>query len=175
MIFIGIDPGKDGAVAWMDGERNRIEIADAPLLPTREYDIFAAYELLKTASCDGVEKVCLVIEDTISVPHTAKGQRFLPASDKWLHFSLGMWQGLAAAFRIPVNVVHPKTWKAAIFAGIANDDAAEEMAVIRRFSGHDITAKLRGRLGGRKPGRVDALAICEYGRSLWKVTGSLAA
>lgn len=175
MIFIGIDPGKEGAVAWMDGERSRIEIADAPLLPTKEYDIFAAYELLKVASRDGLEKVCLVIEDTISVPHKAKGQRFLPASDKWLHFSLGMWQGLAAAFRIPVNVVHPKTWKAAIFAGIANDDTAEELAVIRRFAGHDIGKKLRGPQWGKKPGRVDALAICEYGRSLWKVTGRVAA
>jgi hypothetical protein len=175
LIFIGIDAGKEGAIGWMDGERTRIEVADTPLLPDKSYDCAAAYKLVQNACWNGSAQTCVMIEDTISVPHMARGERFLPASDKWLHYSLGMWQALFAAFDIPTNIVHPKTWKSAIFAGFANDDKAEETALIRRFAGHDIEKKLRGPNGGRRPGRVDAVAICEYARVQWRLTGKRAA
>jgi hypothetical protein len=171
VIFVGIDPGKEGAIAWMDGERSRIDVHDTPLLPDGSYDIFAAYKLAQDACWNGSADACVVIEDTISVPHAAHGQRFLPASDKQLHQSLGIWLGVFASFpSARVSVVHPKTWKAAMFAGVANDDADEEMALKRRFAGHDIEGKLRGPKNGKRPGRVDSIAICEYGRVTWKLT-----
>ena len=175
MIFVGIDPGKEGAIAWMDGARSIIEVRDTPLTADRDYDPIAAYQLVQEACAGGTVATCVLIEDTISVPHMARGEKFLPASDKWLHFSLGMWVALFAAFRIPANVVHPKTWKATIFAGLANDDKAEERALIQRFLGHDIAKKIQGPRGGRMPGRVDAIAIAESARVKWKLTGKCAA
>lgn len=169
MIFVGIDPGKEGAIAWMSGDRDRINIADTPLLPDGGYDVFAAYKLVQDACHNGAEEARVLIEDTISVPHAANGARFLPASDKWLHYSGGLWRGVFAAFPAAhVSVIHPRTWKAAMFAGVANNDAAEEMALKRRFAGHDIEGKLRGPKGGKRPGRVDSLAICECARLKWK-------
>jgi hypothetical protein len=175
MIFCGIDPGKEGAIGWMDGERTIIEVRDTPLTADKSYDAIAAYDLVQEACAGGAIATCVLIEDTISVPHIARGEKFLPASDKWLHYSLGMWVALFATLRIPANVVHPKTWKSTIFSGIATDDAAEEMALIRRFVGHNIERKIQGPHGGRRPGRVDALAICEYARVKWKLTGKCAA
>ena len=175
MIFIGIDPGKEGAIGWMDGARTRIEVTDTPLLADKSYDCVAAYKLVQGMCGNGSLQVCVMIEDTISVPHIARGERFLPASDKWLHYSLGMWQALFASFDIPTNVVHPKTWKASIFTGIANNDDMEERALVQRFAGHDIEKKLRGQNGGKRPGRVDAVAICEYARVTWRLAGRRAA
>jgi hypothetical protein len=168
VIFVGIDPGKEGAVGWMDGERRNIGIADTPLLPDGNYDIFGAYKLLQDACLNGSVPVHVTIEDTISVPHVARGERFLPASDKQLNMSLGIWLGLCPSFRATMAVVHPKTWKRSIFAGIANDDVAEERAIKQRFAGHSIVDELRGPKGGKRPGRVDALAICEHGRVTWR-------
>jgi hypothetical protein len=171
VIFIGIDPGKEGAIACMDGERKRVDVHDTPLLTDGNYDIFSAYKLAQDACWNGAADACVLIEDTISVPHSARGERFLPASDKQLHQSLGIWMGVFASFPAArVSVVHPKTWKASMFAGVANDDAAEEMALKRRFAGHDIGDKLRGPKNGKRPGRVDAIAICEYGRVTWNLT-----
>jgi hypothetical protein len=167
MLFAGIDPGKEGAIAWMDGARSQIEIADAPLLEDGSYDLIAVHELVRCVCREGKAQVCVRIEDTISVPHAAHGERFLPASDKWLHYSLGMWQMAFAAFKVQTRVVHPRTWKEAIFSGIANSDAAEEMAILRRFPSRGLESKLRGPKGGRRPGRVDAVAICEHGRCTW--------
>jgi hypothetical protein len=176
MIFIGIDPGKEGAIAAMDGERKTIAVHDTPLLPSGDYDVFAAYRLAQDACWNGAVEACVLIEDTISVPHLARGERFLPASDKWLHMSLGIWRAVFASFpSAKVSVIHPKTWKASMFAGVPNDDAAEEMALKRRFAGHDLAAMLRGPKGGKRPGRVDAIAICEHARVTWRLTGRRAA
>ena len=47
MIFIGIDCGKLGAIARMNGERRDIEIHDTPLTPSKDYDVRAAWELVR--------------------------------------------------------------------------------------------------------------------------------
>ena len=176
MIFIGIDAGMEGAIAWMDGERKSIEVHDLPLLADGSID-FASMDVLianAMAECRG-DGICATVENTISVPHVARGERFLPASDKALHLSLGAWLALLGARHIPTTLVHPRTWKAAMFAGIANNDAAEERALIRRFAGHGLgLAQLRGPKGGKRTGRVDAVAICEYGRVTWKLLAATA-
>lgn len=181
VIFIGIDPGMEGAIGWMDGERKSIEVHDCPLIVEtargttlcRETLDFASMDVLianAMAECRG-DGICATVENTISIPHDARGERFLPASDKALHVSLGAWLALLGARHIPTTLVHPKTWKAAMFAGIANSDAAEEIALLRRFGGKELAPKLRGPKGGKRTGRVDAVAICEYGRVAWKLSG----
>lgn len=171
MIFVGVDPGKHGALALMDGERKRVEVHDTPLLADGTFDLQAAYELMRRACWEGAAETVVTIEDTVSIPHVAQGQRFLPASDKALHFSLGAWCALAAVFRIRPRLVVPKTWKRYMLAGVANDNEAEAKALELRFQGHDIASRVRGARGGLKDGRVDALFLAEYGRMAWKLTG----
>jgi hypothetical protein len=170
MISVGIDPGKHGAVAWMDGERKVIEVRDCPLAGS-SLDYAAMDDLLANAQLAGQgDDVRAVVEDTISVPHVvATGARFLPASDKTLHLSLGAWLALLGARGISTEVVHPKTWKRAMLAGVANDKAMEANVCKQLFQGHAVASQLHGPRGGMRDGRVDALLIAEYGRRGWKV------
>ncbi len=170
MVFIGIDCGKLGAIARMNGERRDIEIHDTPLTPAKDYDVRAAWELVRDACWNGAVEATVVIEETISVPHKARsGEMFIPASDKVLHESLGIWRALCASFRLPVTIVHPKTWKASVLVGVANDPETEAMVLEQRFAGRLDPAALRGPLGGLKDGRVDATWLAEYSRITWKM------
>lgn len=171
MIFVGIDCGRLGAIAWMNGERRGIEIHDTPLTAAGDYDLRKAWEILARLS-EHADKATVVIEDTISVPHKARGESFIPASDKVLHESLGIWRALCASFSLPVTLVHPKTWKASVLAGVANDDAAEEMVLLQRFQGRLDPMDLRGPKGGARPGRVDALWLAEYARIQHRMSGA---
>ena len=171
MIFCGIDCGREGAIAWMNGERRDIEAHDTPLTRGGDFDLDAAWKLVQSACWDGAADVAVTIEDTISVPHKARGEKFLPASDKVLHESLGIWLGLCASFHLPVTLVHPKTWKAAMLAGVANDSKAEAVVLEQRFRGRIDPRMLRGPLGGLKTGRVDALWLAEYGRMQHRFKG----
>lgn len=164
MIFIGIDCGREGAITWMDGDRRGIEICDTPLTPDGDYDVRAAWKLVRGACANGDFEATAVIEDTISVPHVARGERFLPASDKILHESLGIWRALCVDFGLRVELVHPKTWKAAMLKGVANSARAEEMVLLQRFGGLLDPKALRGPKGGARPGRVDSTLLAEYAR-----------
>lgn len=164
MIFVGIDCGREGAITWMDGNRRGIEIRDTPLTEDGDYDVRHAWRIVRVVCSDGRRDATVVIEDTISVPHVARGQGFLPASDKVLHESLGVWRGVCAAFPIRVVLVHPKTWKAAMLKGVANSDSAEETVLLQRFQGLLDPKALRGPKGGARPGRVDSTWLAEYGR-----------
>lgn len=173
MIFVGIDCGKFGAVAWMDGERKTIEIHDTPLFPDGEFDLLKAWAILQTATWN-IPEVSVTIEDTISVPHaSSSGPRFIPASDKTLHFSLGAWCALCASLRLPVTVVHPKTWKASVLAGVANSKEAEAIVLKQRFHGRINPGIFHGPRGGLRDGRVDALWLAEYGRMQWRFRGQV--
>ena len=177
MIFVGIDPGKHGAVAWTDSERKLIEVHDCPL--TGDGFDFASMDVLianAMAECRG-DGIRAVIEDTISVPHfdARSGSRFLPASDKTLHLSLGAWLALLGARHIPTEMVQPKTWKRTMLANVPNDKRAEGKALTQRFQGHAICTQLHGPRGGLLDGRVDALWLAEYGRVTWKLSGRRAA
>ena len=109
--------------------------------------------------------VAVTNPNPFSVPHVARGERFLPASDGVLHESKGIWRALCASFRLRVVLVHPKTWKAAMLKGVANSDATEEEVLLQRFRGLLDTKALRGPKGGARPGRVDALWLAEYART----------
>ena len=176
MIFIGIDPGKHGAVAWMDGERKLVEVHDCPLAGD-DFDFASMDVLLANAmtECRG-EGIQATVENTISIPHKDKhGQRFLPASDRALHLSLGAWLALLGARHIPTTLVTPQAWKRTMLAGIANDKAMEAKVLKQRFQGHAICAQLYGPRGGIRDGRVDALFLAEYGRLQHRLLGKRAA
>ena len=168
MMCVGIDPGVEGAIArihWLGNPWPQIAVWDAPK------DVFTLARLLKEAvfvwpQHNGISLVA--IEDTISVPHAAKdGRRLLPASDKALHVSLGVWMGALAAREQRFTLVHPKTWKSMMLKGVANDEKAEALALERRLTWqtglHDM---LRGPKGGLKPGRVDAIFLALFAKAM---------
>lgn len=172
MIYVGIDCGRLGAISWMRDDRTGIEIHDTPLTPEGDYDLFAAWELVARARANGPALV--VIEDTISVPHAEKAKpgtppeqirRYIASSERSLHASLGAWRMACASFRLPVVLVHPKTWKASVLQGVPNDPHAEALALKGRLADKVDPAIFHGKKGKLMDGRVDALWLCEYARA----------
>lgn len=161
MQFVGIDPGLNGAVAIVDGERRCIEVHDTPLGRDRDYDGPAMADLIRRAAT--TEQTVIIIEAVHSMPHDGKASAFT------FGVGLGRWLGICDALGIKVNPVSPRTWKRTMLAGIANDKEAEALALERRFQGHKLD--LRGPRGGLRDGRVDAIFLAEFGRLTWKTAG----
>jgi hypothetical protein len=162
MLFVGIDPGKHGAVAWMDGARSVVEVHDCPLTDG-EYDYQAMRDLIGQA-CN------------IGNVVTMERVHALPTDGKCSAFSFGVGYGawlalIGGVLRVTPNLVDPRAWKRTMLAGVPNDKAAEAKALKQRFQGHPVCAQLHGPRGGLRDGRVDALLLAEYGRLAWKLSG----
>ena len=165
MIFIGIDPGKHGAVAWMDGDRKTIEVVDCPLEVGGDYHFQAMADIVRRFPTDSLV--------TLELVDSFKSDRH------WQAFGFGIgygaWLGILGSFALCPQLVRPQVWKRTMLAGIANDKRAEGKALVQRFQGHEIVSKLYGPRGGLHDGRVDALFLAEYGRLQHRLLGKRAA
>lgn len=181
-IFVGIDPGLHGAVAWMDGARKLVEVHDCPLDAAGEYDFRKMADLIRSTfeACTEIVQDALglhaefrppivTIEDVHSMPKDGKCSAFR------FGFGYGAWRGVLGALGLTPNLVSPQSWKRTMLTGIANDKQAEARALKQRFQGHPICSQLHGPRGGLRDGRVDALLLAEHGRLNWKLTGKRAA
>jgi hypothetical protein len=160
MIFVGIDPGKLGAVAWMDGERKVVEVRDCPL-DGGEYDFQGMADIVRRFPTS----TTVTMESVHALPSDGRCSAFAFGA------GYGAWLGILGAFAMTPNLVSPQTWKRTMLAGIANNKAAEAQALKQRFQGHPVCSQLHGPRGGLRDGRVDALLLAEYGRVTWKLPG----
>lgn len=167
MIFVGIDPGKHGAIAWMDGERKQVEVADCPLV-AGENDYFGMWKALQNASWNGAAQTVVTMEKVHAMPTDGKCSAFS------FGVGYGAWLAIAGMLRLTPNLVAPQTWKRTMLAGVANDKKAEATALKQRFMGHPVVSQLHGPRGGLRDGRVDALLLAEYGRVAWKLSNRTA-
>jgi hypothetical protein len=160
VIYIGIDPGKDGAVAVI-GEGISglvVDIYDAPTRAVRknsskrDYDESAMVAILSEYAhrhgvVAGLENV-----------HAMKGQGVTSMFS--MGEGLGLWRGILAMGRIPWQFVTPQSWKRALMDGQPKEKAASVIVASRLYPHY--AHLLLGKLGGPKDGRADALLIAEY-------------
>ena len=168
MIFVGIDPGLHGAVAWIDGERKQVRVQDCPLI-NGEYDYFGMWKALQDASWNGAAQTVVTMEKVHAMPNDGRCSAFS------FGVGYGAWLAIAGMLRLTPNLVSPQAWKRTMLAGVPNDKQAEAKALKQRFQGHEICSQLHGPRGGLRDGRVDALLLAEYGRVTWKLSGRKAA
>ena len=158
-VFIGIDPGKDGALAILGYRETPI------LIPFSEAEyanqlrrLDAAQRFVApSASADQpkVEVFC-VVEHVNAMP----GQGVTSCFSFGQNF--GFVLGLLTAFRVPYELVRPQKWKKA-FSCTSDKNTSVEVAQ-RLFPGVD----LRRTPQCRKPhdGIAEALLMAEYARRL---------
>ena len=72
----------------------------------------------------------------------------------------GILQACAVCNSIPLNLIHPVTWKKAIMFGQGKEKDAAVYRAQQLFPG----IVFRGPRGGLLDGRAEALLIAEYGR-----------
>jgi hypothetical protein len=162
MIYIGIDPGLSGAVAVITPDYNIVYDTPTVLVEgektKHKYIVPAMALLLKPYSmgCRGVE-VLAILENVHSMPKQGVASSFCFGEGK------GMWEGILAAFEIPMELVSPQRWKKAIMADQGKDKSAA------RFKAMALFPDMAGALTLVKhDGRAEALLMAEYGKRLRK-------
>lgn len=176
--FIGIDPGKDGACAWMDGEHRdigvlttptyRIQNQSKPGKTKRVYDLVAMYRMLKEITDPARFECIATLEEVGPFSIDSRGSVF--------DFGGGYmaWLTILAVLdadygNVKLRLVPPKTWKRDLLAGVANDPEMEAKVLAQRLRGHAVCREFRGPKGKLLDGKVDALFLAEHGRYNYQI------
>lgn len=150
MYHIGVDPGKRGGLALLDGYE-LVDVIPSPIAG-KDLDLSAIGDWItrriKADSCDAwIEKVGAM-----------PGQGVVSMFN--FGFNTGAIHGILAALHIPRYIVTPQAWKGYILAGTAKDKVAAIDYVRRLYPEVNIILP-----GCRVPhsGMADAICIAIYG------------
>ena len=154
MIVLGIDPGLDGALAWLD-ERGIIEVRDLPTLSlmrsgrkVRQLDLTELPRLLRV-----IRPGLAVIEQVASSPQMGVASSFS------FGFSYGGLLGAIGALQLPWQAVRPQTWKKHMqIAKGAGKDASRHRASQLFPSRAGLWSR------AKDDGRAEAVLIALYGQ-----------
>lgn len=177
-MYLGIDPGKDGAIARMDCEGSRVDLVkfyDTPVMKAgtggkREYDEAAMAEIIAdlvySARADGLE-VFITIEKQFVMP--LKGRERCPKCKLQPQpgavgtfqkgYGYGIWVGVIAATQAPFMTVAPVTWKNRLLKDAPKEKDASRMIATRLFP--LAASGLKRKMDHH---RAEALLLAEYGR-----------
>ena len=144
-LFIGIDPGKSGGIAYIDTEQG--------FSCTEPYSDMALIDLCADASKGGNEVVCC-LEKVGAMPGQGVVSMFSFGQ------SVGYIKGVLESFKIPYQEITPQKWKREF--GLTSDKAKSAEICGRLFPDVSLLATPRC----RKPhdGMAEALLMAEYAR-----------
>lgn len=143
MIYIGIDPGKNGALASICGD-------SIHLIPFSEEEYM---QWLFMTTCTGEETFC-ALERVGAMP----GQGVTSMFNFGRNY--GFIQGLLEASFIPYELVTPQKWKKAL--GVTGDKNSSIAVCKRLFPG--VSLKRTERCAKDHDGMAEALLLAEYAR-----------
>jgi crossover junction endodeoxyribonuclease RuvC len=158
MIFIGIDPGKSGAIACIKDDREIILVRDYP------GDVHGCVDI--------VDKI-ISKSDTIPRMHIGKfiqaaieRAQSMPKQGVRSMFNYGVnygdWRGCLASPKIPFEHPTPQMWRKGLITTMGTAKNPSMDAARRLFP----EAELYGPRGGARDGRAEALLIAEWLRRL---------
>ncbi|KQI67029.1 hypothetical protein AN189_17550 [Loktanella sp. 3ANDIMAR09] len=111
-IYLGIDPGKKGALALLDSETLRVSCHDMPGTTQELHDLVAGLPMIKATA----------LEKLFTGP--AMGRKTLCT----MFMNFGILKGALMWRDIPFREIEPSKWKAAL--GLSKDkNASREMAM----------------------------------------------
>lgn len=165
VIFVGIDPGKHGAVALMDEQRRGIELHACPLGPDGDYDRAAMLGLLRHIFAADSQQPAITLELVHSMPHDGVVQAFDFGR------GYGYWQMACTAVGVEPMLVRPEEWKREMLAGLPSGKRSSVEQAIRLFPDASIRNQLYGPRGGLVDGKAEALLLAELGRRRWRLGG----
>lgn len=159
-VFIGIDPGITGAIAFISGGKF-IAVYDFPTIEiktknsTKKRIDLEAFSFLIDSYSKDVFTAC--IEEVGQI-----GTKADPFSSFVFGFSTGLVHGILAAHLIPINTIKPLIWKAAM--GLDSDKSKSISKAIQIFpeASKFLTRK-------KDHGRAEALLLAHFA---WKLSGA---
>lgn len=147
MNFCGVDPGRTGAIAVLNGEAALMSLIDMPWVG-KDLDGQMLRQMLQELS-----PLRVAIEGQHAFPKQGASSAFTNG------VGFGMLRGLVIALAVPHLVVTANVWKRAVGLAPGSDKHASRMVASRLFPLADL-----GRRADQ--GRADALLIAEYLRRL---------
>ena len=145
-LFIGIDPGKSGGIAYIDTETN------PPFSGTEPYDDKTLIDLCRHFS--GTDSVVCCLEKVGAMPGQGVVSMFSFGQ------SVGYIKGVLEAFRIPYQEISPRKWKSEF--GLTSDKAKSAEVCGRLFP--DVSLLATPRCKKPHDGMAEALLMAEYAR-----------
>lgn len=101
MIYVGIDPGKSGAVAMVQGWDQKLTIEK---MPGEVFSISELFRKIKAGAEANGEKIRAVLEKVHSMPGDGSVQAFAFGQN------VGQLEGVLATLGIPVAEAVPQRW-----------------------------------------------------------------
>jgi crossover junction endodeoxyribonuclease RuvC len=163
LISIGIDPGKNGAIAVINTHGG----ASVYVTPTtgNEYDLAGMYGIINdivNLSCDTYDVVRCVIEKT----HTMPGQGVV--SCHAIGYGAGLWHMLLYSQGISYRVVPASKWQKAVLADMprhGRDEIKAASIVVAQRLYPDVSLVPTG-CRTKHDGMADAICMAHYCRSI---------
>lgn len=153
-VIAGLDPGNEGALAFLDPERALMRIVDIETFEfrtTKNNKKIDPFHIARELSAQEVAHA--YIEDVTSSPQMGVVGAFSFGEGK------GILIGSTAALGIPTTMVRPQQWKSAMRVA-----ADKRMATARASQLLPALAPLfKGPRGGTLDGRAEAALIALYG------------
>lgn len=182
MRYLGIDPGKQGAIAMIDEAGQVLGVIPTPMIigtakgSRPEYDLAAIAALFrKWVEPTPDRGLFVTVERQTAMPmrFAKKGGR---ASDPdanvggtVANFNRGVslgWSWMLAAFRIPYQLVKPQDWQRAVLAGMPGKDPKAKSIAAAKRTWPSIRLNRTARSTRDDDGFADALWLAEFGRRL---------
>jgi len=152
VIYIGIDPGLNGAIAFLDTEKGHLSVIDMPVLEVQRNG-----KTKKEVSPHGLASVINIAEGVTHAVLERVGAMPGQGVSSVFSFgrSVGLVEGVLAANKIPVTIVQPQAWqKAAAVRG--GKDGARQRAC-------ELFPNYAGLFARKKDdGRADAACMAWY-------------
>lgn len=154
MLFLGIDPGKKGALALFDPHEYKLTLIDMPTTKRpsgkgTETDYAVLAQLMEPP--EDVQVRCL-IEQVWSMPREG-----VSSAHEFGRNNGALFMGLAA-YKIPYQTITPAKWKK--YFGLSQDKGASTTLAVRHFP--ENTSQFYGPKGGILDGRAEAALLALY-------------
>lgn len=150
MHILGIDPGKTGGLAILDGDTGQVvSLLPMPIV-AKEFDVDTLLQVFQALP----EGSRVILEGV----HAWKGQG---VNSVWSFAEgVGIIKGLVRASQLPLEIVYPQTWQKMTCGPTGKDKAVTAAWAVRMFPKAELTLPRC-----RKPheGICDALGIAYWG------------
>lgn len=150
MVVLGVDPGKNGGVAIIDGLTGKVLLAERMLLIADEVDVRGFVNFVK---CYEVDRV------VFEKPATPPGKGSVSSALKQ-GVNFGVLVGACEAMHVPHELVHPSRWKTKVFGAAKGDKTVAISFVRRMYPDVDLTP---GKTRKPHDGIADAVCLAHYG------------
>jgi len=163
-IYIGIDPGKSGAVAIINEDKS-VQIFDTPTTKIetnqktksgnkKKKNLYLESEMVNLLKQFQGKNVHIALEKVHSMPGQGVSSMFSMGE------GYGLWRGIMSAFQLSYTLITPQSWKKEMLHGLGKEKSISCYRAKQLFPNVELYTKN----GRALDGRGDALLLAEYAR-----------